>query len=139
MSDNMIFLPCLRLMSSISSSAVHGSILLGGLEVAHTQAQLLLSLSSNQCFLAVQHCRYFCVLQIANRLQQLADTQVHLFPLSPSSRHWPLALQIADRQQQVADALVHLLRTCPDTVSLRKEMLVATRHMLSASFRRWGS
>ena len=79
------------------------------------------------------------MLQIADRLQQqLADPQVHLLPLRLSSRHWPLALQIADRQQQVADALVHLLRTCPDTVSLRKEMLVATRHMLSASFRRWG-
>ena len=66
----------------------------------------------------------------------VADILVHPLALGLSSRHWSAALQIADRQQQVADALVHLLRTCPDTVSLRKEMLVATRHMLSASFRR---
>ena len=34
-------------------------------------------------------------------------------------------------QDPIASALVRSLQTCPDTVSLRKELLVATRHVLS--------
>jgi hypothetical protein len=37
--------------------------------------------------------------------------------------------------QVIADSLVHLLKTCPDAVTARKELLVATRHMMSTSFR----
>ena len=34
-------------------------------------------------------------------------------------------------QDPIASALVRSLQTCPDIVSLRKELLVATRHVLS--------
>ena len=37
--------------------------------------------------------------------------------------------------QVIADSLVHLLKTCPDAVTARKELLVATRHMMSTNFR----
>ena len=36
---------------------------------------------------------------------------------------------------RLSAAVVHLLVTCPDVVATRKELLVATRHMLSTEFR----
>ena len=45
---------------------------------------------------------------------------------------------IAPHQEAISGSIVELLKSCPDTVATRKELLVATRHVLSApDFRRW--
>jgi transformation/transcription domain-associated protein len=44
---------------------------------------------------------------------------------------------IQPHQESISQSIVELLKTCPDNVSTRKELLVATRHVLSAQeFRR---
>lgn len=49
---------------------------------------------------------------------------------SPTLRYFFQSVRLT-LQDPIASALVRSLQTCPDTVSLRKELLVATRHVLS--------
>ncbi|XP_020517833.1 probable transcription-associated protein 1 isoform X2 [Amborella trichopoda] len=43
---------------------------------------------------------------------------------------------IRPHEESISKSIVNLLVTCPDSVSIRKELLVATRHVLSTDFRR---
>lgn len=38
-------------------------------------------------------------------------------------------------QEQIVAALVRGLQTCPDVVSMRRELLIATRHALTTSLK----
>lgn len=77
MSDTLIYLPSLRLLSDISSFAVLNSMLLYWLQtadmsqhLAHMLTRLLcVRLSSNHFCHAVQHCMSFGVLQLPDRQQ----------------------------------------------------------------------
>ena len=82
MSDTLIYLPSLRLLSDISSFAVLNSMLLYSMlldwlqtadmsqHLAHMLTRLLwLKLSSNHFCHAVQHCMSFGVLQLPDRQQ----------------------------------------------------------------------
>ncbi|KAK9813301.1 hypothetical protein WJX72_012102 [[Myrmecia] bisecta] len=42
---------------------------------------------------------------------------------------------VQPHQQAITDSLVRILKTCPDSVVLRKELLVDTRHMLTTTLR----
>jgi transformation/transcription domain-associated protein len=46
-----------------------------------------------------------------------------------------LADALRPHAPRLSAAVVHLLLTCPDVVATRKELLVATRHMLGTEFR----
>ncbi len=52
-------------------------------------------------------------------------------PVRSATRAWALLCTWCMLQDPIASALVRSLQTCPDIVSLRKELLVATRHVLS--------
>lgn len=43
---------------------------------------------------------------------------------------------IRSHEDSISKSIVNLLVTCPDSVSIRKELLVATRHVLATDFRR---
>ncbi|KAL2624095.1 hypothetical protein R1flu_008340 [Riccia fluitans] len=43
---------------------------------------------------------------------------------------------IRSHEESISKSIVNLLVTCPDSVSIRKELLVATRHVLATDFRR---
>lgn len=43
---------------------------------------------------------------------------------------------IRPHEESISKSIVNLLITCPDSVSIRKELLVATRHVLATEFRR---
>ncbi|KAJ7563398.1 hypothetical protein O6H91_03G108600 [Diphasiastrum complanatum] len=43
---------------------------------------------------------------------------------------------IRPHEDSISKSIVNLLVTCPDSVSIRKELLVATRHVLATDFRR---
>ncbi|KAL3681984.1 hypothetical protein R1sor_000006 [Riccia sorocarpa] len=43
---------------------------------------------------------------------------------------------IRSHEEGISKSIVNLLVTCPDSVSIRKELLVATRHVLATDFRR---
>jgi transformation/transcription domain-associated protein len=48
-------------------------------------------------------------------------------------RHFTAHTQMGQYQNVLATALVSLLKTCPDSVVIRKELLVAIRHVLATA------